>query len=613
MSAMKTPGVYIVEKNAFPNSVVEASTAVPAFVGYTQWAKNGSKSLLNKPFKVSSLAEFNQYFGYAPSPQFSLSEKGKETSPIYIDSNNVKNSIEFLLKSFGNLKKEIIVLDKLNKVEPKDDEAVKSQNGKIQLIKTDYVKVVQAFYDGYSAVFTPENIVSGDIKSILDILAGDEITLEQVTTIEGNFNQLLLKIIPANVVTQSYDLKREDTFNLYYNLRLFFANGGGQCYIVSVGGYESGELSKEKLINGVDTLVEEQEPTMVLVPEAVYLPDAQNCYDVQTAMLNHCGHEMRNRFAILDIYDGYKDRKDESGDMVNQFREKIGTEFLDFAATYYPWLHTSVVSDSEIDFSNITKSWDILKNLLLIDSINLSTYIDDLDKLIKAMVANEYVDPNVRANLSKVFSKQSWLYINLINEMKQQLNLLAPGAGMAGIYTLVDSTKEVWKAPANIGFANVISPAVNISNATQEDLNVPINGKAVNAIRYFVGDGIKVWGARTLDGNSLDWRYINVRRTMIMLEESIKNATKAFVFDPNTANTWVSVRSMISNFLNGIWKRGGLAGAIPDDAFSVHIGLGETMTPEDILEGIMRVTVLVALVRPAEFIEITFQQQMQKS
>ena len=70
---------------------------------------------------------------------------------------------------------------------------------------------------------------------------------------------------------------------------------------------------------------------------------------------------------------------------------------------------------------------------------------------------------------------------------------------------------------------------------------------------------------------------------------------------------------MISNFLNGIWKRGGLAGSNPDDAYSVHVGLGETMTPEDVLEGIMRVTVLVAISRPAEFIEITFQQQMQKS
>lgn len=100
---------------------------------------------------------------------------------------------------------------------------------------------------------------------------------------------------------------------------------------------------------------------------------------------------------------------------------------------------------------------------------------------------------------------------------------------------------------------------------------------------------------------------------MIMLEESIKNAARIYVFDPNVANTWISVKSMIGNFLNGIWKRGGLAGAAPDDAYSVHLGLGETMTPEDVLEGIMRITVLVAISRPAEFIEITFQQQMQKS
>jgi phage tail sheath protein FI len=79
------------------------------------------------------------------------------------------------------------------------------------------------------------------------------------------------------------------------------------------------------------------------------------------------------------------------------------------------------------------------------------------------------------------------------------------------------------------------------------------------------------------------------------------------------AGTWVSIKGMIRSFLNGVWSRGGLAGAVPDDAYSVLVGLGETMTPEDILEGILRVTVLVALVRPAEFIEITFQQQMQKS
>ena len=125
--------------------------------------------------------------------------------------------------------------------------------------------------------------------------------------------------------------------------------------------------------------------------------------------------------------------------------------------------------------------------------------------------------------------------------------------------------------------------------------------------------GTLVWGARTLDGNSLDWRYINVRRTMIMIEESIRLAAKAYVFEPNTAQTWVTIRSMIENFLTSVWKAGGLAGAVPTDAFSVHVGLGETMTPVDILEGKLLITVLVAVTRPAEFIEITFQQQMQKS
>ncbi|MEG1055878.1 MAG: phage tail sheath family protein, partial [Janthinobacterium sp.] len=90
-------------------------------------------------------------------------------------------------------------------------------------------------------------------------------------------------------------------------------------------------------------------------------------------------------------------------------------------------------------------------------------------------------------------------------------------------------------------------------------------------------------------------------------------AIQAYVFEPNVANTWVTIKSMARNFLTGIWKRGGLAGATPDDAFSVAVGLNETMTADDILEGILRVTILVAISRPAEFIELTFQQQMQKS
>ena len=122
-----------------------------------------------------------------------------------------------------------------------------------------------------------------------------------------------------------------------------------------------------------------------------------------------------------------------------------------------------------------------------------------------------------------------------------------------------------------------------------------------------------MWGARTLDGNSQDWRYISVRRTMTFLEQSVKAAARAYVFEPNDSNTWMAVKSMISSFLTSIWQEGGLQGASAEDAYQVEIGLGSTMTADDLLNGFMNVTVKVAVVRPAEFIIITFQQKMAKS
>lgn len=491
---MKTPGVYVVEKNAFPNSVVEVATAVPAFIGYTQRAANGNKSLLNKPWRISSMAEFRSYFGDTPKPKFELVEE--------------------------------------------DSSSAISFNGK------------------------------------------------------------------------KYIVKRKDQYTLYYNMLLFYANGGGPCYIVSVGDYSS-EVDGELLKKGIEPLIKEQEPTMVVIPEAVTLSDA-NCYALQQAILKHCGYDMRNRIALLDIYGGYKDRKHPDGDVVNAFREAIGSEFLDFGAAYYPWINTSIVQENELDYENLDVAQ--LKELLT-EELGLANLSDAKKEQVAAYIESikEGLSDLESNTLHKIFSQISKLYSEIMKEMRLTLNLLPVSAAMAGVITTVDNTKGVWKAPANVSIANVISPTLNISHEEQEDLNVPLSGKSINAIRTFTGEGIKVWGARTLDGNSLDWRYINVRRTMIMLEESVRNAARAYVFDPNEANTWVNVKSMIANFLNGIWKRGGLAGAVPDDAYSVFVGLGETMTPEDILEGIMRISVLVAIVRPAEFIEITFQQQMQKS
>jgi len=525
MSAMKTPGVYIVEKNAFPNSVVEVATAIPAFIGYTEKAVNGNNSLLNKPWKITSIAEFILYFGGAPTPKFHFTVE--DTTP-----------------------------------DEETDEADEKTEG----------------------------------------VRSKEITFEE----------------------KKYLLSRVDPYSLYYQMLLFYANGGGPCYIVSVGDYTK-EIDFDSLKNGLLPLEKEQEPTMIVIPEAVALA-VDNCYSLQQAVLNHCGYQMKNRFALLDIYDGYKDRKDPDGDVVNTFREKIGSNFLDFGAAYYPWLNTTIVQESEISFANLQGDPETAEEglgllvSLLKKEFDLTDDKEDGEISIKEKQLREFLEgfnpaasQEEKDTCHKVWSQISSTYSTVMKAMVDYLNLLPVSAAMAGIYTMVDNTRGVWKAPANVSISSVVNPVLNITQDEQEDLNVPINGKAVNAIRIFTGEGNKVWGARTLDGNSLDWRYINVRRTMIMLQESIKNAARAYVFDPNDANTWVNVKCMISNFLNGIWKRGGLAGASPDDAYSVHVGLGDTMTPEDILEGIMRITVLVAMVRPAEFIEITFQQQMQEN
>lgn len=178
---------------------------------------------------------------------------------------------------------------------------------------------------------------------------------------------------------------------------------------------------------------------------------------------------------------------------------------------------------------------------------------------------------------------------------------------------MIDGDVGVFQSPANVSMGSVVSPAVNLTSKDQEDLNLPLNGKAINTIRSFPGKGVLVWGARTLDGNSQDWRYISVRRTAIMIEQSLKTASEGYVLEPNEINTWVAIKGMMTNFLKDQWKQGALAGAIPEDAFSVDVGLGSTMTASDILDGRLNITVKLAVTRPAEFIVITFQQQMQKS
>jgi hypothetical protein len=242
----------------------------------------------------------------------------------------------------------------------------------------------------------------------------------------------------------------------------------------------------------------------------------------------------------------------------------------------------------------------------------------DLDKIFSGL--NDFIDKmKITAGKYKSMA-QDTLYAthlvigNMANAIQKFLSVVPPSGPMAGVYARVDDERGVWKAPANVSLSSVNAATLLIDNTTQDDLNVDVNaGKSINAIREFTGKGVLVWGARTLAGNDNEWRYISVRRFFNMVEESVKKSTGQFVFEPNDANTWVKVKGMIENFLTVLWRQGALAGAKAEQAFFVKIGLGQTMTALDILEGRLNVEIGMAAVRPAEFIILKFSHKMQES
>lgn len=498
-ATLATPGVYIEEKSSFGSSVVPVQTAVPAFVGYTEKANRSSKSLINKPTKISSFGQFVELFGGAPKTKFNIEA------------------------------------------------------------------------DDSSTVGFKVSIVDGT------------------------------------------------RFLLYDSIRLFYANGGADCYIVSVGDYsETIDASKlnDPTGGGIVSLEKHLEPTILVVPDAVLLSES-DCFSLQAAMLSHCGYKMKNRFAILDVYNGSQERTFDENDVVNRFREGVGSNFLMWGAAYYPYLNTSVVKSSELDYTVIANPEELVE--VLTAEVNNNLEADNISEAraegIKAEINKilDTTDPDLIKSLQSTLSVVCPRINFILEEVGELANLLPPSAAMAGAYTMCDNEESVAKSPANISLGSVVTSSIDINNDNQEELNLPLNGKAVNAIRGFTGKGVLVWGARTLDGNSQDYRYISVRRTMTFLEQSIKFAAEAFVFSPNNSTTWSTLRSTVSNFLNNQWQSGLLAGTSPEDAYDVSIGLGATMTPNDILDGVLKMTIKVAITRPAEFIVITFEQQQQKS
>ncbi|TQV87438.1 phage tail sheath family protein [Aliikangiella coralliicola] len=652
MPSYKTPDVYVEEISIFPPSVAQVETAIPAFIGYTEKAQEFSPQDLHLvPTRVKSLLEYQELFGDAP--------------PVAVNS---------------------VKLDENN------------------------------------------GVSSTDVTS---------------------------------------------NFYMYDALRMFFKNGGGKCYIISVGLYKdnTGSISKDHFNNvdgGLAVLKKQDEPTIILFPDAVLL-ESDDLYDLQQQALKQC-NTLQDRVAVFDLLESKSTAPTfdwEEG--YNEFRNKIGINYLKYGAAYTPWLKTNlsldvryrdikgkvmrggaVVSmdvltdDAEVkttvanidkavaDADTISGDLDTLngaeetlkaKYTTLLDDYKgapdttkykaLFTFIysvvDQIDawsagaavltngelvtnlgdlitNSLKATVSdlisydraadtaltgsyNLYTtyDPTESANWGDIFGASAPAandifgagtntekqlnglskindifeavnaavaeivesattyestyentlldshptFKNIIKKLSTSLTTMPPSGAIAGIYAMVDSTRGVWKAPANVSVSGVVGLTENIDSIDQEELNVDVNGgKSINCIRAFTGRGTLVWGARTLAGNDNEWRYVSVRRFFNMVEESVKKSTYWAVFEPNDANTWIKVKTMIENFLTLQWRDGALQGAKPNQAFFVNVGLGTTMTPQDILEGRMNVEIGMAVVRPAEFIILKFSHKL---
>lgn len=478
-NAIATPGVYINEIPAFPPSVAQVATAIPAFIGYTRITTHNGESLVNNPIRITSMVEYESIFGAR-------------------------------LETFTA--------------------AVDTDGSGINFVST-------------------------------------------------------APVAPTNV------------YRMYYALRLYFGNGGGPCYIVSIGD-DTTTADLTHFEDGLEAIGKEDEPTLLVFPDALLLSDRNDFYQVFQAALAQC-EDLADRFTICDVYNGHLDYTIPAGeDVIDDaslgFRSLIGNNFMSYGAAYYPQLVTSLQYNYNEEAVAITGNIDG-------SPVPSSTVLRVLNPA------------NATDEARSIYHIANGLYHVIKNTIASMPLVLPPSSAIAGVYATIDATRGVWKAPANYSLRLIRRPTVVIDNPMQDNLNIHTTGKSVNAIRSFTGKGILVWGGRTLAGNDNEWRYINVRRFFIMVEESTKKASEPFVFEPNDANTWVKVRGMIENFLILQWRAGALAGAKPEHAFYVKVGLGQTMTAQDILEGRMIVEIGMAVVRPAEFIILRFSHKMQES
>jgi phage tail sheath protein FI len=632
ISSIKTPGVYVFEKDGFPPSIAQVATAIPAFIGYTQYGPT-------IPTKVTSLLEYEEQFGGAPEPKSITINIATETYDVAQSNFKLYNSLRVFYANGGG---ECYIVSIGNYGETLDDTTPTTTfTDGIDLLEKYDEPTLLLFPDGINLGATNLGLVQQHaLMQCADLM--DRFTIMDVIQVDGA--GLDSDSAAFRDATGNQNLKYGASYypylktNFGYQFRLKQIEAGG----VDFNTMYSSDVTISGLLTDFDSL-----HTDVNDVGGVFASwttaKAANTKD------NIAGTEANVAPYLTKIWNLLAVLGDPTADLTNTGLQTFvngiipvsltafAQQLVDFNIAYDVLTGTTAIDLSTIN-GDYTGVWgDVNDNGLAGDypestpnpftnQINdngtptdpdfnkIQAHLDKLhSQVVTAMdsIMNSIEDYELK--IENDLTSQLPIYPSILAGLSQSMNTVPPSGAIAGAYANTDARRGVWKAPANVSVAGIIGLTDDINDKEQENMNIHESGKSINAIRKFTGKGLLVWGARTLDGNSNDWRYINVRRLANMIEESAKKACMNFVFEPNVKQTWVNVKGMIDNYLTTLWGDGALAGAKPADAFYVSVGLNATMTAQDILAGRMIVLIGLAMVRPAEFIVLEFTQTQQRS
>ena len=578
MANFKTPGVYIQEISTLPASIAPVSTAIPAFIGYTEKReKDGETLAANTPVRITSLLEYREIFGGAFNENLTVTL----TDPI----------------------------------DPADDTVIAVAAATERSPYTLYYHMAMYFGNGGGPCY----VVSVGTYTTTAIPA-DPSTLIQVSELQQGLvsveqeDEVTLLVVPEAILLA---VPGRGTIN---DDMLAQCNKLQDRFAIMDAAVLGGTVNDDGIGFRADV------GTSDLKYGASYYPSLRTTLDLNfensdVAITDSRASAIYNNSTLAVILDGVSSAfatgtvtigSNPTGATITV--GGIGlVEGSEWTVTIDDGVATAASLASAIDGLadvNAVSAGSVVTITAAVTGISGNSITLNTTHSANAAVSGGTLTGGVDAE-----SADKTLGNNIVNEIRKNFEVvLYPSATMAGVYARVDFDRGVWKAPANVSLRLVNEPAVLVTPDEQGGLNVDAtSGKSINVIRQFTGKGTLAWGARTLAGNDNEWRYIPVRRLFIFVEESVKKATEFVVFEPNDANTWLKVKTMIENFLAKLWRDGALAGATPGEAFFVRVGLGQTMTALDILEGRMNVEIGMAAVRPAEFIILKFSHKLQES